>query len=174
MVYETKLNVHIAQQEVNFIKYVTVWVEHSLTKKLKKCFFYSSSMLVGWISCRKWNPNTFSCRWIKYFVPVVGSPAPGGLASTETYDFAKDVWTKIGNLPTLRSDGRSLTIRNRHLWFGSRSGALNVAATSEILEFSLQSGWVPLQMILVSPATVPIVIPYNLWSIWNYLFYISS
>jgi hypothetical protein len=96
------------------------------------------------------------------FVPVVGSPAPGGLASTETYDFARDVWTKIGNLPTLRSDGRSLTIRNRHLWFGGRSGALNVAATSEILEFSLQSGWVPLQMILVSPATVPIVIPYNL------------
>jgi hypothetical protein len=96
------------------------------------------------------------------FKSFSGAPVPGGLASTETYDFAKDVWTKSGNLPTLRSDGRSLTIRNRHLWFGGRSGTVNVSATSEILEFSLQSGWVPLQMALVSTASVPIVIPYNL------------
>ena len=68
------------------------------------------------------------------------------------------------SLPTLRSEGQSLTLRNRYFWFGGRTGPVggNVIGTSSVLEFVPDSGWNSWPESLVAAASYPVVIPYNL------------
>jgi hypothetical protein len=72
--------------------------------------------------------------------------------------------TSTFTLPTLRSEGFSLTLRNRHFWFGGRSGPVGskVAGTSTILEYVPASGWVAWPENMTGPASYPLVIPYNI------------
>jgi predicted heme/steroid binding protein len=94
------------------------------------------------------------------FAPLSG-PAYGAYNSTEVYNVDTNTWTKSLTLPTLRSEGTSLTIRNRYLWFGGRSGSTTVAGTNTVLEFNPVSGWMTSSMVLPSASSFPIVIPYN-------------
>ena len=68
------------------------------------------------------------------------------------------------SLPTLRSEGQSLTLRNRYFWFGGRTGPIggNVTGTTSVLEFVPDSGWNTWPESLVAAASYPVVIPYNL------------
>jgi len=65
--------------------------------------------------------------------------------TSEWYDFGKDSWSAGPDMPDFRSDGRALTIKNRHLWLGGRSGSSSdsVAGTASILEYDVLAGkWV--------------------------------
>jgi hypothetical protein len=63
------------------------------------------------------------------------------------------------------SDGRAVTIRNRHFWIAGRVGATStyLGTTANILEYDVPSGkWMTSSMVLLSGSSGPIVIPYNL------------
>ena len=72
-------------------------------------------------------------------------------------------------MPLLRLDGRSVTVNNRHLWFGGRIstttalGPTTVGTTAIVWEFDLVTGWSTFTPLVSMAATsIPVLIPYNL------------
>ena len=94
--------------------------------------------------------------------PISSSPAQEVYNSTEIYNFETKSWKPGPSLPAGRTDGKSLTVQNRYLWIGGQMGPGNLSATNSVLEFKPASGWSTTSLTLKAPASIPVVIPYNL------------
>ena len=92
----------------------------------------------------------------------IAQPATECLASSEIYDISANTWSPGPALPAVRIFGKAITIRNRHLWVGGRSGSPTVTNLATVIEFSPISGWANSSMTLNASASMPVVIPYNL------------
>jgi hypothetical protein len=96
---------------------------------------------------------------------VMTGAASGAYSTSEIYDFGMDSWSAGPDMNMFLCDGRAVTIRNRHFWIGGRVGATStfVGSTANILEYDVPSGkWITSTMVLLSQASGPVVIPYNL------------
>ncbi len=94
------------------------------------------------------------------------------LQTVEIYDPLNDRWayTTVTQMPSFRLDGRSVTVNNRHLWFGGRvpittpttAVPTTVGTTATIWEFDLVKGWSTFTTNVSMAATsIPVLIPYN-------------
>jgi len=99
-----------------------------------------------------------------YDSPSASQPANQFYDSTEIYNPSSDTWTPGPTLPGLRTFGKAITVRNRYLWFGGKSGTPPTIPSSvtNVVEFNPLSGWSTTTLTLKTVASIPVVIPYNL------------